>query len=84
MTTETTTCPRCQSQSIHYRFLSKVWACPQCGPIVPEESEDPSAPLAPCRVCGKHAEYSAPKGGLVCGHCGSNQARRPKSGHDNW
>ena len=84
MTTEATACPKCQSESIYYRHLSKVWACPTCGPIVPEETEVPGIPLAPCRVCGTQSVSRHPTGVFVCSQCGSNQVRRSKRSGYQW
>lgn len=83
MTTETA-CPKCQSRNVHYLHLSKLWECPKCGPIVPEETEAPDAPLAPCRVCSSDSVYRHPTMGLVCRQCGSNQKRSPKHRGYEW
>ena len=83
MTTKTA-CPNCESENVYYLYLSKLWTCPKCGPIVPEETEGPDDPPPPCRVCGTHSVDRDPVAGLVCRQCGSNQAYSPKRGTFLW
>ena len=77
-------CPKCQSQNVYYRRVSRLWACAKCGPIVPEENESPGDPSPPCKVCGSHSVHPGPGGAPQCRHCGSNQAPRPKAKALGW
>ena len=48
-------CPKCQSQDIYYRHISRRWACPKCDPTAPEGSKASDDPPAPSKEEEKKA-----------------------------